>query len=250
MSPTDLVVFLAGTFVAAFVSGLSGFAYALVSIAFWVWLFPLSELTPRVLFGAVISQCVAVPSVWRTVDWPTLWPMLGASLLGLPLGVWLIAHTDLQLFRLSFGVLLIAYALFQLAMGTRLRVEGGGKAADAAIGAVGGVMGGLAGLTGAVPAVWGVLRGWDKQRHRGLMTILNSASQIIALLMVAYAGYIGATTLWRWALMLPCLIVGAWIGTRATRHIPPASFRIVVLGLLLASGVVLTLQNGWRAIAG
>jgi uncharacterized membrane protein YfcA len=50
--------------------------------------------------------------------------------------------------------------------------------------------------------------------------------------------------------MLPCLISGAWIGTIATRRIPPESFRIVVLGLLLASGVVLTLQNGWRAIVG
>lgn len=250
MTPGDYVVFLAGAFVAAFVSGLSGFAYALVSIAFWIWLFPLAEVTPLVLFGAVVSQCVAVPSVWRTVDWPTLWPMLGASLVCLPLGVWLIARTDLDVFRLSFGLLLIVYAVFQLAMGTRLRVDGGGKVADAAIGAVGGVMGGLVGLTGAVPAVWGVLRGWDKQRHRGLMTILNSASQFVALGMVAWAGYITATTLWRWAWMLPCLIVGAWIGTMATRHIPPASFRIVVLGLLLASGVVLTLQNGWRAIAG
>ena len=126
MTPGDYVVFLAGTFVAAFVSGLSGFAYALVSLAFWIWLFPLAEATPLVLFGAVVSQAVAVPSVWRTVDWPTLWPMLGASLVCLPLGVWLIAHTDLDLFRLSFGLLLIVYALFQLAMGTRLRVEGGG----------------------------------------------------------------------------------------------------------------------------
>jgi len=250
MTPGDYVVFLAGAFVAAFVSGLSGFAYALVSLAFWIWLFPLAEATPLVLFGAVVSQAVAVPSVWRTVDWPTLWPMLGASLLGLPLGVWLIARTDLDVFRLSFGLLLIVYALFQLAMGTRLRVEGGGKLADAAIGAVGGVMGGLAGLTGAVPAVWGVLRGWDKNRHRGLMTILNSASQIVALVMVAIAGYIGATTLWRWAWMLPCLVLGAWLGTIATRRIPPESFRMVVLGLLLASGVVLTLQNGWRAIVG
>ncbi|MGE0425767.1 MAG: sulfite exporter TauE/SafE family protein [Reyranellaceae bacterium] len=250
MTPGDHVVFLAGAFIAAFVSGLSGFAYALVSIAFWVWLFPLSELTPLVLFGAVISQCVAVPTVWRTVDWPTLFPMLGASLVCLPLGVWLIAYTDLELFRLSFGLLLIAYAVFQLAMGTRLRVEGGGKLADAAIGAVGGVMGGLAGLTGAVPAVWGVLRGWDKLRHRGLMTMLNAISQIIALAMVAFAGYIGATTLWRWLWMLPFLISGAWIGTLAMRFIPPASFRVVVLGLLLASGMVLTVQNGWRAIAG
>jgi len=82
------------------------------------------------------------------------------------------------------------------------------------------------------------------------MTILNSASQLVALAMVAVAGYITATTLLRWAWMLPCLIIGAWLGNIATRRISPASFRNVVLGLLLASGMVLTLQNGWRAIAG
>ena len=54
MTPGDYVVFLAGAFVAAFVSGLSGFAYALVSLAFWIWLFPLAEATPLVLFLSLI----------------------------------------------------------------------------------------------------------------------------------------------------------------------------------------------------
>lgn len=247
----DLIFLLAGAIVAAFVSGLSGFAFGLVSLSFWIWRFPLAELAAMVVFGSLVSQVTAIPSVLRHLDLRLLLPFVAGAVPGLPLGTWLIAHVELGLFRLCVGLLLVVFAVFQLVAGSRLRVKhGGGFAAEMAVGWVGGVMGGLAGLCGVAPAMWAVARDWGKDRQRSLFMVFNTFCHAVALAGLVVAGYITAAMLERFALLLPGLIGGAWLGSLAYGRVSADQFRRIVLMLLAASGVALTIQNGWRALAG
>jgi hypothetical protein len=251
MPALDLIILLAGAVVAAFVSGLSGFAFGLVSLSFWIWRFPLAELAAMVVFGSLVSQITAIPSVLRNLEPKLLLPFIVGAVPGLPIGTVLIAYVDVGLFRLGVGLLLVGFALFQLLLGPRLRLHpGGGFMADAAIGGIGGVMGGLAGLSGVAPAIWAVVRGWAKDRQRALFLIFNTFCHVAAMIGLAVAGYLTAATLERFAILLPGLIAGAWLGTLAYGRISPDGFRQVVLMLLAGAGIVLTLQNGWRALAG
>ncbi|QQS11793.1 MAG: sulfite exporter TauE/SafE family protein [Rhodospirillales bacterium] len=238
----DLAVLLAGAFAAAFVTGVAGFAFGLVALSFWVWRYPIPELATLVVFGSLIAQSMAIPSQWRRVEWPVLAPMLVGAAFGLPIGTWLIARVDLATFRLSIGIVIAAFATFQLLAGGRLRVARAGKPADIAVGWASGVLGGLVGLCGVLPAVWGVLRGWTRERQRALFTMFNSFCHAVALAGLVVAGHIDAALAWRCAAMVPVLVVGAWIGAHAYRYVSPAGFRTLVLGLLLASGVALTFQ--------
>ena len=250
MTTIDLIVLLAGALVAAFVSGLSGFAFALVSLSFWIWRFPLAELSAIVVFGSLVSQATAMPGVLRHVQARLLLPFIGGAVFGLPLGTILIAHVNQGAFRLGVGLLLLMFSGFQLLLGpVRRPWQGGGLAAEAAIGWISGVLGGLVGLSGVAPAMWSVVRGWSKERQRGLFLVFNSFCHVVALAGLAVAGYITAATLERFALLMPCLIGGAWLGTRAYGHVSPDQFRRIVLMLLAASGIVLTVQNGWRAVS-
>ncbi len=251
MASIDLIFLVVGALVAAFVSGLSGFAFGLVSLSFWIWRFPLAEVSALVIFGSLVSQATAMPSVLRHLDVKLLTPFILGAIVGLPMGTVLIAHIDLGWFRLGVGLLLMAFAFFQLVIGPRLRpLQGGGFAIETAIGWISGVLGGLVGLSGVAPAMWAVVRGWGKDRQRGLFLAFNSFCHLVALIGLAVAGYITATTLQRFALLLPCLIGGAWLGTRAYGRVSPEQFRRIVLILLAASGIVLTVQNGWRALSG
>jgi len=251
MATLDLIVLFVGAIVAAFVSGLSGFAFALVSLSFWIWRFPLTELSALVIFGSLVSQATAMPTVLRHLDMKLLAPFIVGAIFGLPVGTVLIAHVDLGLFRLGVGLLLMAFAFFQLLVGPRLRpIQGGGIVAEAAIGWISGVLGGLVGLSGVAPAIWAVMRGWGKDRQRGLFLAFNSFCHVIALAGLAVAGYITATTLQRFAVLLPCLVGGAWLGAQAYGRVSPEQFRRIVLMLLAAAGIVLTAQNGWQALSG
>ena len=251
MPPVDLTLLLAGAIVAAFVSGLSGFAFGLVSLSFWIWRFPLAELAAMVVFGSLVSQVTAIPSVVRHLEPRLLLPFVIGAAPGLPIGTLLIAHVDVGFFRLGVGLMLVGFAGFQLLLGPRLRrYQGGSFMAEAAIGGIGGVMGGLAGLSGVAPAMWAVVRSWSKDQQRSLFLVFNTFCHVTAMIGLAVAGYLTAATLERFVILLPALIGGAWLGTLAYGKISADQFRRLVLMLLAVSGIVLTIQNGWRTLAG
>jgi uncharacterized membrane protein YfcA len=204
-----------------------------------------------VVFGSLVSQATAMPGVLRHVEPRLLLPFIAGAIFGLPIGTLLIGWVDLALFRLSVGLLLIVFATFQLLIGPRLRpLQSDRLAAETGIGWISGILGGLAGLSGVVPAMWSVVRGWSKERQRGVFLVFNSFCHVVALTGLVIAGYITATTLLRFAILLPALVAGAWLGTLAYGRISPLQFRRVVLLLLAASGIALTVQNGWRALTG
>lgn len=251
MPVADLIFLLVGAVIAAFVSGLSGFAFGLVSLSFWIWRFPLADLAGLVVFGSLVSQATAMPGILRHIEFRLLLPFVVGATVGLPVGTVLIAHVDLGAFRLGVGLLLVGFAAFQLLVGPRLwPIRIGGDVVEGIIGGISGVLGGLAGLSGVLPAMWAVVRGWSKQRQRALFLCFNTFCHVVAMTGLVVAGHVGAAALWRFAILLPALIAGAWLGARAYGRVSPDQFRRIVLLLLAASGIVLTVQNGWRALSG
>lgn len=242
MTTPELAIFLVGTVVGAFVSGLSGFAFGLVTLAVWVWLLPLAELTPLVLFGSLGAQLVAIPRVWPEADWQRLRPMLAIAVLGVPLGVLLIPYVSLESFRIAFGVLLIGFSLLQLFASGSSKAGEGARVGDSLVAFASSILGGLAGLSGVLLVAWGVVRAWEMRPFRAVLTLFNSTCQVIGLTVLAVAGGLTPTTLLRFAIMAPCLAVGAWLGVRALDHVSPEGFRRLVLILLLCSGATLILR--------
>jgi uncharacterized membrane protein YfcA len=246
----DLWLLLGGALLASFVSGLSGFAFGLVSLSIWVWLLPLPELTPLLLFGSLAAQAMAIPRLLPEAQWSILRPMMLAAAIGVPLGVLALPHISMPLFRVGFGGLLLGFCLFQLLVGGRWRIADPGRWAEFLVGLAGGVLGGIAALSGALPAIWGVLRQWPMQHHRAVMVLYNCTCHAIGHVALWIAGLIDGTTILRFLLLSPCLLLGSWIGVRAWVYISPQRFREMILILLLASGGTLVSRGLWRAIAG
>jgi uncharacterized protein len=68
----DVALFLLGTFVAALVAGLAGFAFGLIAAAIWLYvLTPLRVATLIVAFGLLL-QGFAVWTLRRSLDWRLL----------------------------------------------------------------------------------------------------------------------------------------------------------------------------------
>jgi len=250
MPVTDLLLLLCGGILASFVSGLSGFAFGLVSLSIWVWLLPLMELTPLLLFGSLAAQFMTIPRLLPYADWQLLRPMLVAALIGVPIGVLLLPHIPMPAFRVGFGGLLLGFCLFQLAIGRRWQIADPGRWAEFVLALISGVLGGIASLSGPLPAIWGVLRRWEMQRHRAIMVMFNCSCHVLGLIGLSIAGLIDGTTLWRGLYLLPCLLAGSWLGVRAWSLVSPERFRQLVLVLLLGSGLTLVARGLWRAVGG
>jgi uncharacterized protein len=230
---------LFGALAGGFVSGLAGFGTALMALGIWLYILPPSLAVPLVLICSVVAQTATLPSMWRSFDLDLIWPFVIGGLAGVPIGTMLIAHTDPHIFKLSFGVLLLAFPVALYLQRTPMALSFGGKAADAAIGFVGGILGGLAGLSGPIPILWASVRGWGKQARRGVFQTFNWTVLTAALCLQLGAGLIGAEVMWLALIAFPGTILGAWLGTRVYHALNDQNFRDVVLGLLFLSGVVL-----------
>jgi len=230
---------LFGALAGGFVSGLAGFGTALMALGIWLYILPPSLAVPLVLICSVVAQTATLPSMWRSFDLDLIWPFVIGGLAGVPIGTMLIAHTDPHIFKLSFGVLLLAFPMALYLQRTPMALSFGGKAADAAIGFVGGILGGLAGLSGPIPILWASVRGWGKQARRGVFQTFNWTVLTAALCLQLGAGLIGAEVMWLALIAFPGTILGAWLGTRVYHALNDQNFRDVVLGLLFLSGVVL-----------
>ncbi|MFY3678141.1 sulfite exporter TauE/SafE family protein [Achromobacter xylosoxidans] len=227
-----------GAAVAGFVQGLSGFAFGMVAMSFWAWVLDPRLAAALAVFGALTGQLLAVFSVRRGFNWPLLWPFLLGGLAGIPLGVLILPHLDMDWFKAVLGALLALWCPVML-MAQRLPRIGGNRWGDGAVGLVGGVMGGIGGFAGSVPTLWCTLRGFGKDTQRAVIQNFN-----LSMLAVTMATYLATGLVTRdmapmFAVVAPAMLIPTLLGTRLYIGISEVAFRRLVLGLLTCSGLTL-----------
>jgi len=233
-------LYLAGaSFVAAFASGLAGFAFALIASGVYLHVLEPTAAVALVLAGSIATQSVTIFRLREGIVWRRFWPFLAGGIVGVPIGVALLGKLDGAAVRLIVGGFLVAYSTAMLALRQPPQVAGGGQAADGAVGLIGGVMGGFAGLSGALPTLWCNLRGWPKDEQRGVYQPFIVAMQGFGLATLAVAGGVSRQTWIAFAVCLPALLLGAFAGLKLYARVDDRGFRRIVLGLLLVSGLAL-----------
>ncbi len=237
MSTSAFVLLPLGALAGGYVSGLAGFGTALMALGIWLYVLPPSAAVPLVLICSIIAQTSTLPSFWRSIDFKLVWPFLIGGLAGVPLGIMLIAHADPQMFKLSFGVLLLVFPAALHFNRAPIAVSFGGRVADAAVGFAGGILGSLAGLSGPIPILWASVRGWGKDERRGVFQTFNWTILSASLCLQAATGFITREVLALALLALAATLFGAWLGARTYHALSDRNFRDVVLGLLFLSGI-------------
>ncbi len=243
---TSLTFLLLGAFAAGFVTGFAGFGTGLVASGFWFHVLPPAVVPPLVVMASVTAQLVSLSGLRPTFDWPRAAPYLIGGAFGVPLGVLALSQTSPELLRLSAGVFLMLYAGSQMTSLAQLSIGSwGGRSSDAAIGVGGGILGGFAGLSGPLPLIWLQLRGGSSLVQRAVYQPFNLIVLALAAAGMAVAGQVNASVLQSLLIAVPATMAGAWLGTRLYHKASEATFRRVVLSLLLLSGSMLVAQSIW-----
>jgi uncharacterized membrane protein YfcA len=235
----DIVVVVVGALVAGFVNGVTGTAYALAAMGFWLHAMPPTFAAPLVCLCAVGGHLQALPSIWKGVRWPRLWPFLVAGLVGVPIGTLLLKRVEVDPLKLGVGALLIVYVCLNFLLRHPPTITWGGRIADAVAGFAGGVLGGMASLSGPVPVTWVQLRNWPRDEQRGVNQPYNMAILFFALVSAALSGLLDRTWLFWAAVALPVSLAGTRLGLMLYRRVDDSQFRKLVLLMLGLSGAVL-----------
>src|SRR3981189_3740790 len=239
--PLELPIFLLATFAGALVAGLSGFAFGLVAASIWLYILnPLQTATLIIAFGLIV-QGYSVWKLRRALDWKKLWPFVTGAALGVPVGVSILTWANPAHVRTGVGAFLVLYSLYSLFRPAIAPVKAGSAAADAGVGFLNGVLGGTTWPAGILVTIWCGLRGWPKDVQRTVFQPVAVAIFLMSALWIGPACAITAAIVKLFLIGLPALLAGTWLGLKLFGRLDEASFRKVVLVLLLASGVVLML---------
>jgi uncharacterized membrane protein YfcA len=233
------VLFLSGTFLAALVAGLGGFAFGIVAAAVWLYILtPLQTATLIMGLGLVVQGY----SVWKlrhALSWRRLAPLLVGTALGVPLGVLALAHSDPHYLRLGIGAVLVLFSLYGLWGPTIKPIKADAMAGDLGAGFLNGVLGGATGLAGIVTVIWCQLRGWTKDQQRAVFQPVGVATFAMSAAWLGGQGSIPRQVILLFVVALPVVLLGTWLGLKFYGRLDEAQFRKLVLILLLASGAVL-----------
>jgi uncharacterized membrane protein YfcA len=236
------ILFLCGTFLAAIVAGLGGFAFGIVAAA--VWLYILTPLQTAILIMG-LGLVVQGYSVWKlrhALSWRRLMPLLIGTALGVPLGVFMLAHTDPHYLRIGTGAVLVVFSLYGLLRPTIPPIKRAAMAGDLGAGFLNGVVGGATGLAGIVTVIWSQLRGWTKDQQRAVFQPVGVATFALSAAWLGGQGSISQDIIWLFIVALPVLLAGTWLGLKLYGSLDEAQFRKLVLVLLLASGAMLLIR--------
>src|SRR5256714_5818235 len=133
LQTVDLILFAAGTFVAALVTGVAGFAFGIVAAAVWLHFLSPAQTTALIVAYGLIVQGISVWKLRRSIKLARLLPFLLGGAIGVPIGVELLHWTSPAALRISIGIVLILFSIYNLVR-PQVAPLRAGKAADGGIG--------------------------------------------------------------------------------------------------------------------
>ena len=146
-------------------TGLAGFAAGLVYSGVWLHILTPTQTAALIASYGIVNQSYSVWKLRNAFSWRRVLPFIAGSLVGVPIGVALLTSVSPAAVRIGVGVLLVAYASYNL-LKPKIKPFNSGPVTDTGVGILNGMLGGLTGLGGVVITIWTQMRDWPKDVQR------------------------------------------------------------------------------------
>lgn len=236
--PMDLALFFVATLLGSFVAGIAGFAFGLVASAIWLHIIPPAQSAPLIAAFAILIQGATLWKLRHALQISRLLPFIAGGAAGVPLGAVALNWADPDQMRTFIGGTLIVFSLYSLARPT-LPAAKGGRLADCIVGFLSGALSGSTGLAGIPVILWASLHRWSKDDQRAVFQPVVVAIFVLTLIWLGGTGLVTRETWKLFWIGLPAAAFGTWLGFTLYGRLDDATFRMLVLVLLLTSGFAL-----------
>lgn len=242
----DLILpLLAGAALGGFINGLAGFGTALFALGFWLQIMPPVKAVSIVVVLSVASGLQGVWLVRRAImdRAARLARFLVPAIVGIPLGISLLAILEPRALRLVIAGFLILYGGFFTFRRSLPRFERPTPKIDVLVGFLGGVAGGAAALSGALPTMWCSMRPWPKAETRAVLQPFNTTVLALAGILFAVRGAYDWDSLVIIAVALPVTLLAAQIGIAVFKRLADDQFRRLLIAMTLLAGLILVVRE-------
>lgn len=226
---------------ASFVHGLAGFGIGLVSLAFLPLIMsPVTAIVLMTVYTVVFSLGMLLP-LRREVERQALTLLVLGTIVGTPIGVWVLAALPVTVLTRLIGLTLIAIVLLEWCGVYPQRLSGRRWALGA--GVVAGIAGGAVGTPGPPVILYTAAQPWSKRRVKATLQAFFLANQSVILLGYWWAGLLTRDVWQAGAVFVVPGALGLVAGVVLFNHVDQARFRRIVFAVLFVSGVVLLLRG-------
>jgi uncharacterized protein len=223
--------------VASFVMGLVGFGNALVAMAFLPYFMsPATAIAVLTIYTIVFAIAIFAP-VRRQLSAAGVRDLLVGTVLGTPLGVWVLATCPASTLNRIIGAVLVVVVLLEWAGVHPERLTG--RRWGIGAGFLSGVSGSAVGMPGPPVVLYATTQGWRPGTIKANLQMFFFVNQVVILAGYWWAGLL-SRDVWRLtaSFALPAA-VGTAFGILLFNRVDHRRFRTIVFALLLVSGVVL-----------
>lgn len=244
---STVLVVAAVVFAAAFVRTALGFGDAVVSMPLLAVIAGLKTATPLVAFLGPTLAVLILVGHWTRVDWKAGARLVAGSIVGIPLGVLLLARAPEGPLVVALGALVLLYGLSGLVR-PAARITGERPGLTYLVGLVAGFLGGATNTNGPPVVVYGMMRGWPAERFRATLQGYFLPTGLLILLGHGAAGFWTPAVLRLYAFSLPAILLGVWSGDRASRGLAENRIRRLLYISLALMGAFLILWTAFRPV--
>ncbi len=231
------VVFAATLFRSAF-----GFGEALFAVPLLALSLPLEITAPLAVLISITVAGVVVAQDWRHIHWRSAGWLVGATLLGIPVGLALLTSGHQRAVKATLAILIVAFSVYSL-LGSRLpELKSDSMVWLLCCGFLAGVLGGAYGMNGPPLVIYGAMRSWSSQHFRATLQGYFLPASILGM-----AGY-WSKGLWTpvvthyFLISLPATLPAIFLGRIVNRRMHGNAFLKYVYVMLAGIGIALFVQ--------
>lgn len=224
-------------FISTFTRSALGFGDALIAMPLLALVLGMQIATPLVAFGASTIALTILLGEWRSVDIKAAWRLILSSLVGIPIGLFLLKTAPEPVIKGGLGVLLIAFGLLNL-INPKLPTFRNEKLAYV-FGLVAGVLGGAYNTNGPPVVVYGTLRRWSPDSFRSTLQAYFLPTGGTILISHGLAGLWTPDVLRLYVYALPFIMLAIYLGGRVNKVISSGRFNRIIYVSLVVMGVLL-----------
>ncbi len=230
-----------GVALASFVQSLTGFGLGLVALAFLPHVMaPATAVVMMTIYGVIISAVLAMQLRAHITVGALGWMLLG-TVLGIPVGVWVLASVPASVISRLIGFILVVVALLEWRGVYPKRLAGRQWGLGAGI--LAGLLGASVGLPGPPVIVYATTQGWTPHATRANLLAFFTLNQTVTLSGYWLAGLLNLEVAGLAAAYAIPAVLGVLAGVVLIGRIDQAAFRRIIFMLIFLSGLSLLIRG-------
>lgn len=236
---TMLLLLIIGIFTGFFIQTIIGFAGALVSLPFLLFVMPLPEAIAYITIFYAISSPIHIYKEWKRIDKKLLKKLIISSIIGVVIGGIVLLYSQPAILKKALGIFIILFVINKLKSKNDFKFS---PKIEYVFGFLGGFFAGVFSTGGPLYVIAVKNAVIDLKTFRATMFAVIGLVTLIRIPVLVFGGALQFGQFYYVLLVLPFFILALFLGKKVYLKLNEAVLAKVVLGLLMASGIVLLIK--------